>query len=69
MTLLEIERNPKGPRVRVIGQRVHHGACGLGLVLDGLRRRQWLEVGAGVALAADDVHDWRAWFKPGAQRV
>lgn len=29
---LELERNPSGPRVYVIGRRLHHGAAGVALL-------------------------------------
>lgn len=49
--MIRVESNPLGPRVYVLGQRVHHGAIGVLLVLTGL------------AMALDDKHDYRDWFR------
>lgn len=75
MTALEIERHPLGPRLRLCGQRVHHGAAGLLAVaiaprlLGGRSRLDALALGCLGALAmADDRHDVRAWLRPGPQR-
>ncbi len=54
--LIEVERHPRGPRVRALHQRVHHGAVGIVLTI------------VGIVLTVDDRHDWRDWFRPGPQR-
>jgi hypothetical protein len=56
-----IEHHTNGPRVRVAGQRLHHGA--FGCLLLAFRRTRTV----GFLLCADDAHDWRAWFKGGWQ--
>lgn len=58
--LLVIRSYPTGPRVWIVGQRVHHGATGA-VLLAAARRRPWLAF-AGLALCAHDRRDWRAWF-------
>jgi hypothetical protein len=55
MYLIEVERHPNGPRVRITKQRVHHGTVG---ILIGV---------TGIMLAWHDRHDWRDWFRPGSQ--
>jgi hypothetical protein len=62
MRVIEIERNAHGPRVRALGQRVHHGAIGCLLTLNGRTRP------VGIALVLHDLHDARVWFAPGSQR-
>ena len=60
MRPLVILRFPDGPRVWLLGQRVHHGAAGCALLA---LSRRWpaLAIVAAVLLV-DDRHDWRAWF-------
>jgi hypothetical protein len=53
--MFNLEHHPNGPRVRVLKQRIHHGAVGSLLTL------------LGVSLMVDDLHDWREWFKRGWQ--
>lgn len=62
--MLAIERHPNGPRVRAFGQRIHHGA--IGCVLVAVPNKYTRIV--GVTLVAHDIHDWRIWFMPGAQK-
>lgn len=64
--LLEYERHPSGPRVRVVGQRVHHGA--LGVLLAVALRHHPRACALALTVALEDLHDWRHWFAPGAQR-
>ena len=57
-----VVKHPNGPRVFVVGQRLHHGASGLlaaALLL--LRRRHRLALLALLAVL-HDRHDWRIWF-------
>lgn len=63
MSAISIENHPKGLRVRIAGQRIHHGA--LGAVL--LTRPQLAFKTIGALLMIHDRADWRAWFAPGAQ--
>ncbi len=62
MTALRVERHAKGPRVYVLGLRVHHGASGaLGLAAAyRLRRRPRAGLLAAISVAAivDDLHDF-----------
>ena len=64
MSLLELERHPNGPRLRVCGQRVHHGAIGLALSAS---RQPALRL-LGLLLELDDYHDRAVWFVRGPQR-
>lgn len=48
-TPLEIEAHAHGPRVYVLGYRVHHGAAGVALVI------------GGAVLIAHDWADRREW--------
>jgi hypothetical protein len=56
-----IVRHPYGPRVYVVGVRVHHGSAGCALALVGLARRDLLLIAAGIAMVVDDLGDfpWR----------
>jgi hypothetical protein len=65
--LVEVERNQSGPRLRVMGQRIHHGMIGSLLTLSLIHHHSRLAL-IGVALMADDFHDARAWYVLGAQR-
>lgn len=49
--MIRVERHPLGPRVFLLGQRVHHGAVGVLLIM------------AGTLMALDDKHDYRDWFR------
>lgn len=53
---------PEGPRVWVAGQRVHHGASGLGLAAAALAFRRHRLCLAALAVVVHDLHDWRVWF-------
>ncbi len=55
---MRIERNTNGPRVYVLGLRLHHGLIGAALLALGLARSERSLVLAGVALIADDAHDF-----------
>lgn len=59
--MMRIARHPNGPRVYMLGQRVHHGAFGVGVGLCGVLFRRRALVAMGVALAAHDAKDfpWR----------
>jgi hypothetical protein len=54
---------PRGPRVWVLDQRVHHGATGLLLAAACLRGKRRPLALLGLALAAHDRRDWRIWFR------
>jgi hypothetical protein len=60
--LVVVIRHANGPRVWVVGQRVHHGATGalaLAALLAARKRRMAL---AALLLMLHDLHDWRVWF-------
>lgn len=65
MTVAAVRSYPQGPRVWVLGQRVHHGAVGCVFALAAAtNRRHRLALSAcGALLAAHDRHDWRVWFR------
>lgn len=52
-------------RLYLANQRVHHGACGLLMAAAALRTGPvGRSIGMlGLALALDDAHDWRRWFR------
>lgn len=56
-----VVRHPSGPRLYVLGRRVHHGSAGAGVALVALAVRRPRLVVAGLALMAHDVQDfpWR----------
>lgn len=64
--LVEIRRHPHGPRLYVVGLRVHHGLTGCGLAAAGAiaaaARMHVLVVAtvtiAGLAMALEDLHDF-----------
>lgn len=60
--MLRVIRHPNGPRVYVLGQRVHHGATGCVVVAAGVLARKRAILAAGILLTAHDRHDWRAWW-------
>jgi hypothetical protein len=62
MKFIEIERHENGPRVRILRQRVHHGAVGVPLLAFPRTRI------IGAVLIAHDAHDLPRWFQPGPQR-
>ena len=53
---------PEGPRVWVGGQRIHHGASGLGLAAALLALRRHRLCLAALLIVAHDARDWRIWF-------
>ena len=59
--LLALEHHPNGPRVRILGQRIHHGAVGTLLAIHPRTRR------IGLVLCMHDAHDLAKWFRPGPQ--
>lgn len=63
MKLVTVRSYPQGPRLWLLGQRVHHGATGVALAAVAISRRRrarWALLGA--LLALHDRHDWRVWF-------
>lgn len=59
--LARIERHPCGPRLYLVGRRVHHGAAGaVGLAAGIATRSRYLTL-ASLALVVHDAHDfpWR----------
>ena len=53
---------PEGPRVWILGQRVHHGAWACLLAAGTARRHRRLAL-AAAAVALHDARDWRVWFR------
>jgi hypothetical protein len=60
--IAHLHRHPNGPRVWLLGQRIHHGAVGVLLALACVVLGAYLGVLLAVALVAHDAHDWRIWF-------
>lgn len=60
--VLHLYRHPNGPRVWILGQRVHHGAVGVLVALACLVAQVHLGLLVAVPLVAHDAHDWRVWF-------
>ena len=61
--LIDFERHPNGPRLRLLGQRSHHGAWGCLLLLV---RNRYVRIAGAVAI----IHDRRdapQWFRGGYQ--
>ena len=52
-------------RLYLVNQRVHHGACGFLMAAAALKSSRIARmIGVvGVALAVEDAHDWKIWFK------
>lgn len=52
-------------RLYLANQRVHHGAFGMVIAAAALRHSSaGRTIGMfGLALALDDAHDWRRWFR------
>lgn len=49
--MIEYQRHAAGPRVKVAGYRIHHGAAGMFLL------------GLGLVLALHDWRDRRSWLR------
>jgi hypothetical protein len=58
---MRIERHNNGPRVYLLGLRLHHGLTGALLCLAGFVREERHVLVLGLLLIADDAHDfpWR----------
>ncbi len=54
--IVKVASNPRGPRVYIVGKRVHHGSGGALLALAALKMRQ-RKVAALLAIWA--ITDWR----------
>jgi hypothetical protein len=56
-----IVRHPWGPRVYLVGLRVHHGSAGCALALVGLARRRLWVAAIAAAMIVHDAGDfpWR----------
>jgi hypothetical protein len=56
-----VVRHPCGPRLYVVGVRVHHGAAGCAIALVGAALRSRLVAAAGLAMVVEDLPDfpWR----------
>lgn len=63
MTLATVRSYPRGPRLWVLGQRIHHGGVGCALIGAALARPRLRGLAVvGAALALHDRADWRVWF-------
>lgn len=63
MTIATVRSYPQGPRLWVLGQRVHHGSVGCALIVSALSRRRLRALALlGGLLALHDRADWRVWF-------
>lgn len=56
-----IVRHPRGPRVYVVGLRIHHGSAGCALALVGVARHQLWLAAIAAAMILHDAGDfpWR----------
>lgn len=62
MTPVHIERHRNGPRLYIVGQRVHHGAsCSL-LAAASLAVHKPIAAAVFICLAVHDYHDIKVWF-------
>lgn len=53
---------PNPPKVRISGNRIHHGLVGALLVGLGVLSKRWEFAAAGAVLAADDIDDLPQWL-------
>jgi len=60
--IITIQRHPKGPRVWVLNQRVHHGASGILTAAACVALRKNKLAAVALLAVAHDAHDWREWF-------
>lgn len=61
--MIRVIGHANGPRLYVLGLRVHHGLTGLLVALTGLLRGNRAVVVAGLAMMGHDAHDWRLWVR------
>jgi hypothetical protein len=57
-----VVRHPNGPRVWVVGQRVHHGATASLAAVALLAKRKHRLALAAALVVLHDRRDWRVWF-------
>jgi hypothetical protein len=57
-----VQRHPQGPRVWLLGQRVHHGATACVVAAVALAAKRPRIALAVLVAAAHDRHDVRIWF-------
>ena len=68
--LIEFEKNTEGPRLRICGQRIHHGASSLILTtICAAIPRTRLIAPLFLLGALHDRHDWRLWFALGDPQI
>lgn len=53
---------PNPPKVRIGGNRIHHGLVGALLVGLGALSKRWEVAAVGAVLAADDIDDLPQWL-------
>lgn len=53
---------PNPPKVRVGGNRIHHGLVGVLMLVGGALAKRWDIAAAGAVLAADDIDDAPQWL-------
>ena len=53
---------PDSPKVRIGGNRIHHGLVGALLVGLGILSKRWEVAAAGAVLAVDDIDDLSQWL-------
>lgn len=53
---------PNPPKVRVGGNRIHHGLVGMLMLVGGALAKRWDVAAAGAVLAADDIDDASQWL-------
>ena len=53
---------PNPPKVRISGNRIHHGLVGALLVGLGALSKRWEVAAAGAILAMDDIDDLPQWL-------
>lgn len=58
MTAISVTRHPHGPRLHVLGARIHHGPPGALIAAAGAALRKPLLIVLGAAIAASDAHDF-----------
>lgn len=53
---------PNPPKVRIGGNRIHHGLVGVLMLVGGAIAKRWDVAAAGAVLAADDIDDASQWL-------
>ena len=67
---IEFEKNTAGPRLRICGQRIHHGASSIVLTTICAAIPRTRPIAPLFLLGAlHDRHDWRFWFALGDPQI